>query len=55
MTNHETVLLFYRNLNASNGGELLIGGTDSSHYDGSLSYVPLSKKTYWQVKMDPSS
>lgn len=41
-----------RNLNNSNGGELLLGGTDTSHYVGPLNYVPLSAATYWQLKME---
>lgn len=42
----------FRNLNKTTGGELLIGGTDSSHFDGSLSYIPLTEETYWKVKMN---
>ncbi|CAI8042215.1 Cathepsin D [Geodia barretti] len=33
------------------GGELILGGTDPTHYIGSLEYVPLSEETYWQFKM----
>lgn len=33
-------------------GELILGGTDPDHYDGDISYVPLSKKAYWQIEMD---
>ena len=43
---------YNRNLNNSNGGELLLGGTDTSHYDGTLNVINLTKETYWQVKMD---
>lgn len=33
------------------GGELLLGGTDPSHFKGNLSYIALSDETYWQVQM----
>lgn len=32
-------------------GELTLGGTDSSHYTGSLNWVPLSSETYWEVAL----
>lgn len=40
-------------LSATSGtpGELTLGGTDSSHYSGELTYVPLSSDTYWEVKL----
>ena len=41
-----------RDYTASNGGELVLGGTDPNHYVGSLVYVPVSSATYWQFKMD---
>ena len=34
------------------GGELLLGGTDPTHFSGSLQSVPLSSETYWLFKMD---
>lgn len=33
-------------------GEMILGGIDSKHYTGELSYVPLSSETYWEVKLD---
>jgi cathepsin D len=33
------------------GGELLLGGTDSKYYTGDFSYVPLISETYWQFQM----
>ncbi len=34
------------------GGELLLGGTDPTHFVGDLTYVPLTAETYWQFNMD---
>ena len=42
----------FRNESAKAGGELLLGGTDPTHFVGSLSYVPLSNETYWEFRMD---
>jgi len=33
---------------ASVGGELTLGGVDSSKYTGSFSYAPLTNETYWE-------
>jgi cathepsin D len=34
------------------GGELTLCGSDSSHYDGDLFYVPITRQAYWQFKID---
>jgi len=34
------------------GGELTLGGTDPSHYSGSITWVPLGNETYWQFSVD---
>jgi len=34
------------------GGELTLGGTDPTHYKGDISYIPVTKKGYWQFQMD---
>jgi len=33
-------------------GELTIGGTDDSKYDGDLTWVPLSSATYWEIDLE---
>jgi len=43
------------NAPANQGGELVLGGTDPSHYSGAFTYVPVTKKDYWQFYMDSLS
>lgn len=37
---------------AKTGGELVLGGIDSKYYTGDFSYVPVTKKGYWQFALD---
>ncbi|CAM9441166.1 unnamed protein product [Ascophyllum nodosum] len=46
----EPVFAFY--LGNQKEGELIIGGTDPDHYIHDITYVPVSKKGYWQLDMD---
>eukprot|EP00604_Paraphysomonas_vestita_P002846 CAMPEP_0174818354 /NCGR_PEP_ID=MMETSP1107-20130205/1018_1 /TAXON_ID=36770 /ORGANISM="Paraphysomonas vestita, Strain GFlagA" /LENGTH=362 /DNA_ID=CAMNT_0016030085 /DNA_START=105 /DNA_END=1193 /DNA_ORIENTATION=+ len=43
---------FYLGNSAKDKGELTLGGTDPSHYTGSITYVPLLAATYWEITLD---
>ncbi|NXG43134.1 CATE protein, partial [Psilopogon haemacephalus] len=34
------------------GGEVLFGGFDSSHFTGTLNWVPVTQQGYWQIQLD---
>merc|ERR1719443_433086 len=49
----EPIFAFY--LGDNSAGELTLGSVDSAHYSGDFAYVPLSDKSYWEVKLDSLS
>ncbi|XP_069910986.1 cathepsin E isoform X1 [Oryctolagus cuniculus] len=40
------------NPEGGSGSELTFGGYDSSHFSGSLNWVPVTKQGYWQIALD---
>ncbi|XP_072310000.1 nothepsin isoform X2 [Eucyclogobius newberryi] len=37
---------------ATSDGELLIGGTDKDFYTGEIHWIPVTARSYWQIKID---
>lgn len=41
-----------KQLNSSYGGELTLGGYNNARFTGDITWVPLSRQTYWEIIMD---
>lgn len=52
VTKDEYSFWLNRNVNGSQGGELVLGGYDPAHIVGDITWVPLTLDAYWQFKMD---
>jgi len=52
----QPIFAFWLNRDANakpgQGGELVLGGIDSKHYTGDITYVPLTQETYWEFNSD---
>ena len=46
------VFAFYLGIADGEQGELVIGGTDPSHYTGAINWVPLKSATYWEITLE---
>lgn len=45
------VLFLLRNTSDEIGGEIMFGGVNQAKYTGDITYVPVTRKGYWQVKV----
>jgi len=41
-----------REANAEHGGEMILGGSDPNYFTGEMTYVPVEREGYWEIKMD---
>jgi len=41
-----------RDPDANLGGELILGGSDPTFYEGEMTYIPVEREGYWQIAME---
>ena len=46
---------FFRDANADKGGEITFGGMDPAHYKGDIVWTDVTRKGYWQMKVNRCS
>ncbi|XP_025264509.1 lysosomal aspartic protease-like [Camponotus floridanus] len=44
-------LYLNRNASADLGGKLIFGGSDPAYYEGNFTYVPVTRRGYWQIEI----
>ena len=44
--------LLSRNAADEKGGEITFGGSDPNHYDGDITWTPITRPGYWQFKVN---
>ena len=42
---------FSRDPEAEIGGELILGGSDPNFFTGNMTYVPVQRQGYWEIKV----
>mmetsp|Transcript_19372 Transcript_19372/g.26622 ORF Transcript_19372/g.26622 Transcript_19372/m.26622 type:complete len:381 (+) Transcript_19372:26-1168(+) len=47
----EAMFAFYLGSSASDAGELVLGGTDSAHFTGEITWENLYSATYWEIQI----
>ncbi|XP_063069526.1 gastricsin-like [Engraulis encrasicolus] len=45
----EPIFAFYLSRNSERGSEAVFGGTDPTHYQGEINWVPVARDSHWQL------